>query len=77
MTEQQWLNIFGPMLWFKIQEAGYLTQEDFAEDIGVSPATLSKYLNKTQMPGVKTLINISYVLDIPLRELMDYGQMID
>ena len=77
MSEQQWLNIFGSSLWLKMREAGYFTQEEFAEDIGVSPATLSKYLNKTQMPGVKALINISYVLDWDLNELMDYGRMID
>lgn len=77
MTEQQWLNIFGPSLWFKMREAGYYVQEEFAEDVGISPATLSKYLNKTQMPGVKALVNMSYVLGCSLDELINFGRMID
>ena len=72
MKNKEWLNNFGDFLAKKIYEAGY-TQDEFASLIGVSPATISKYINKTQMPGIKVIINISRVLDCEYGELIDFG----
>ena len=75
MTELQWLEIFGDNLKDMMDGAGY-TQRDLADDTGLSEATISKYINKQQMPGVKALISIAYVLDCSLDDLMDFGDRI-
>lgn len=75
MTELQWLEIFGDNLKDILDGAGY-TQRDLADDTGLSEATISKYINKQQMPGVKALISIAYVLDCSLDDLMDFGSRI-
>ena len=75
MTELQWLEIFGDNLKDMMDSAGY-TQRDLADDTGLSEATISKYINKQQMPGVKSLISIAYVLDCSLDDLMDFGDRI-
>lgn len=76
MTEERWLDIFGDKLAIMIYEAGY-SQWEFAQRIGVSEATLSKYINKIHMPSVKAIINIAYALHCKIEDLIDYGYEID
>ena len=61
MSEVEWLNIFADNLLHLMV------------DRRMSQATISKYIRKQQMPGVKALINLAYVLNCSLDELMDYG----
>ena len=68
MTEQEWLDIFGDNLRDILKEYGY-TQEEFADAIRVSKSTISKYINKQQMPSLKIAINMSLELGIPMDEL--------
>lgn len=76
MTELDWLDVFGDNLASMLYEAKY-TQKDLAEMTGLSEATISKYLKKQQMPGVRALINISIALDCSLDDLMYFGNKID
>lgn len=76
MTEQSWLNTFGDNLRDLLSEAG-MTQEELAEETGLSAATISCYIHKRKMPGPRALINLADVLNVTLDELMDFGDTID
>ena len=76
MTEDRWLDIFGDKLSEMIYDAGY-SQSEFAQRIGVSEATLSKYINKIHMPSAKAIINIAYALHCNIEDLIDYGHEIE
>lgn len=76
MQESTWLEIFGDNLADMLEEHN-ISQRDLAKAIGVSEATLSKYINKQQMPGVKAIVNIAYALDCDFDELLDFGSMIE
>lgn len=76
MSEQEWLNIFGDNLVDMLKEA-YLTQEDLSEMTGLSRATISRYVNKKQMPGPKAIVNIVEALDCDYEELMWFGDTIE
>lgn len=75
MSESEWLEIFGDNLREMLNEAG-ITQRELADATGLSEATISYYIHKTKMPGVKALVNIANVLNCSLDELMDFGDMI-
>lgn len=76
MTEQEWLDIFGDNLLSLLDENG-LTQQDLSQMAGISQGTISKYVNKIQMPTVRALLAISYALGESLDDLMDFGDRID
>lgn len=75
MSEQEWLNIFGDNLVDILKDAN-MTQKDFADAIGVSEATVSYYIHKKKMPGIKALINISCLIGCTLDDLMFFGDSI-
>ena len=75
MSEAEWLDIFGDNLREMIAEQG-MTQADFADEIGVTEATVSYYVNKKKMPGIKAIVNMAYVLNISIDELIDFGDRI-
>lgn len=76
MTEIQWLNEFGNNLARMMYEYR-LTGKDVSELSGISESTISKYLNKQQMPGVKAILNLSYALNCDISELIDFGERIN
>lgn len=76
MTETQWLEIFGENLKEMIEGYGY-AQRDLADETGLAESTISRYISKKQMPCIKALVNIAYVLDCSLDDLMDFGDRIE
>lgn len=76
MTETEWLEIFGDNLKDLIDKQGY-TQRDLADEVGLDEGTISRYVNKQRIPGVRALVNIAYVLDCSLDDLMDFGDRIE
>lgn len=76
MSEKEWLEIFGDNLPSILEEYG-LSQRDLADEIGISESTISKYINKKQMPSIKVIVNIVYALGIEFDELIDFGSPID
>lgn len=75
MSEQEWLNCFGDNLKILLKDAG-MSQNELAEESGLSKGTISQYINKQKMPGAKALVNISYALDCTLDDLMDFEESI-
>lgn len=75
MTETEWLDIFSNNLIDVLNEQGY-SQEELAYETNLSQSTISKYINKKQMPSLKAIINIAYTLDCSIDELIDFGEKI-
>ena len=76
MTGNEWLEEFSDNLMLLIKEKKY-TQEEVAREAGLSDSALSSYINGIRKPGIKAVINISYVLDCSIDELVDFGEMIE
>lgn len=75
MNELDWLIDFGQNLREFMYEAG-VTQKDLAIKLNISQSTISRYLNGTQMPTAKVIVNLSYALDRDISELIDFGSII-
>ena len=75
MTEAEWLDIFSNNLIDMFNEQGY-SQEELAYETNLSQSTISKYINKKQLPSLKAIINIAYALDCSIDELIDFGEKI-
>lgn len=76
MSETEWLDIFGDNL-RDVMESTRITQRELAERTGLSEGTISRYIHKQTIPGVKAIINIAYVLDCSMDDLIDFGNMIE
>lgn len=76
MTETEWLDIFADNLASMMEEVGY-TQTDLAKETRLAQSTISDYLNKHKLPGVKAIINIAYALDCEVTELIDFDEIIE
>lgn len=76
MSQQEWLDIFGNNL-ASILEEEKISQKELSKLTGLSESTISKYINKLQMPTVRAIINISYALDWSFEDMLNYGSMLD
>ena len=76
MSQQEWLNIFGDNLASILEEEG-ISQRELARLTGLNESTISKYINKLQMPTVRAIINISYALDWSFEDMLNYGDIIE
>ena len=76
MSQQEWLNIFGDNL-ISILEKEQISQKELSRLTGLSESTISRYINKLQMPTVRAIINISYALDWSFEDMLNYGDIID
>lgn len=76
MSQQEWLDIFGDNL-ANILEEEKISQKELSRLTGLSESTISKYINKLQMPTVRAIINISYALDWSFEDMLNYGSMLD
>lgn len=75
MSEVEWLEIFGDNLLDMLDEAN-MTQRELADATGLSESTISKYIHKQAVPGVKALVNIANVLNCSMDDLIDFGDRI-
>lgn len=76
MSEMEWISIFGDNLIDIMDEKGY-TQEQLANETGLTQSTISKYINKKQMPSIKAVVNLAYALDCTTDELIEFGDAIE
>ena len=76
MNQQEWLNIFGDNL-VSILEEEQISQKELSRLTGLSESTISRYINKLQMPTVRAIINISYALDWSFEDMLNYGDIIE
>lgn len=76
MSELEWLDIFADNLRDIMQERR-MTQNVLAVESGINQSCISRYLTKKQMPTVKAIVNLSYALRCDIRDLIDFGDMIE
>lgn len=76
MSEQEWLQMFSSNLASLLSE-NWMTQVDLAEESGISRATISKYINGTQMPKASAIVNLAYALHCDVSDLIDFGEMVE
>lgn len=76
MTELEWIDIFGDNLADMLKDAN-MTQQELADATGLSKATISAYINKRKVPGLKAVINIAHALNCSVDELIDFEEMIE
>ena len=62
MSELEWMKIFGDNLRDMLIEND-MSQNELARAIGVSQATVNRYIKGQIMPSTKVLVNICHVLD--------------
>ena len=75
MTEQEWINIFGDNLKDILQDVE-MTQKELADSTGLSECSISRYIHKQMAPSFKAIVNIAYVLDCDISDLVDFGDKI-
>ena len=76
MTEIEWLDIFGDNLRDILLDVG-MTQSELADELGIDKSLVSRYVNKQYIPNLKTIINIAYILNCDVSELIDFGESIE
>ena len=76
MQTIMWLDDFSSNLSRIMDERG-LTIRDLSRMSGVSRSTLYRYLNETQMPTAKAIINLSIALGQEISDLVTCAEMID
>lgn len=75
MTELEWMDIFANNLVDILKDAN-MTQRELADAVGVTEATISRYIGRQRIPSTKNIINIAHVLDCDINDLIDFGDMI-
>ena len=76
MTELEWIEIFGNNLADMLKDAN-MTQKELADAAGISESMVSDYVHKRRAPRLRSIINIAYVLNCSVDELMDFEEMIE
>lgn len=71
-NKKEWMDIFADRLSELIRKKGY-SQEEFARACGLSQGTVSKYINKQQLPGLKAIVSMSKVLEMSVDEITNLG----
>lgn len=75
MTERNWMKTFGDNLAYQLREAD-MTQNELAERTGLTQASISRYVNGTQLPGIRAIVNIANVFDCTTDELINFDDRI-
>lgn len=75
MSELEWMKIFGDNLRDMLIEND-MSQNELARAIGVSQATVNRYIKGQIMPSTKVLVNICHVLDAELDDILYFGDRI-
>lgn len=76
MTECEWIGIFAGNLAEIIEESGY-SQNEVAKMTKIPQPVLSRYVNGRVIPSVVNIIKLSYALNCDIRELIDFGDIVE
>ena len=76
MREEEWKADFAHNLRRVYKDRGY-DQKSFAEALGVSEMTISRYRTSKRVPDAITLVNMATILDCDIRELITVGVIIE
>ena len=76
MTLKDWIEEFGDNL-ADVMNKKNISQRELAELSGVPKSSINDYINGRNQPSIKTIVNLSYTLDVSIDELVDFGDTID
>ena len=69
ISEIEFIDIFADNLRSIMEEVG-ITQAELTDDSGLTRATINRYLKKQRMPDLRALINICYILECEVTDLI-------
>lgn len=75
MTKQKWRKSFGFNLKALLREYG-MSQEELANKLGVDKSTVNRYVIGERIPDLYTALNIVYILDCDVNDLLFADEMI-
>ena len=76
MSEIEFIDIFSDNLRELMLEHN-ITQMELADEILVNRSTITRYLNKSTMPSIKALINLSRVFNCDIEDLIPTYDLIN
>ena len=76
MSEIEFIDIFSDNLRELMLEHN-ITQIELADEILVNKSTITRYLNKSTMPSIKALINLSIVFNCDIEDLVPTYDLIN
>ena len=76
ISEVEFIDIFADNLRDIMYEMD-ISEGELARRTGMTRAAISRYINKKRMPTLKALVNLSYVLCVPISDLIPTYAMID
>lgn len=76
MTQAEWKDIFGDNLVAILKEKR-MSQLELARASGVSTSAISDYIHKKAIPSLIAALNMAYVLDMSIEELVDFEEFVD
>lgn len=76
MSEIEFIDIFSDNLRELMLEHN-ITQMELADEILVNRSTITRYLNKSTMPSIKALINLSIVFNCDIEDLVPTYDLIN
>lgn len=76
MSEAELIEIFASNLRSKIDEVG-ISAAQLAKEAKLYKGTISRYLSGERLPNLRALINICYILECELDELIPTYDLID
>ena len=76
MSEMAWIRQFSDILKEQLKYND-MSQRDLADQACISEAAISSYICMQRMPSVRSIINICWVLGIPVDDLINYGKKIE
>lgn len=76
MTLVDWSECFSEKL-VELMNDRRMSQRELSEESGVSSGSISAYIHKESLPGIKAILNLAFALDVDVDELIDFGDTID
>ena len=69
ISEVEFIDIFADNLREVMKEVG-ITQAELADEAGINRSTISRYLNKQRLPDLPSLLNICFILECDVSDLV-------
>ena len=76
MTQDEWKFMFGENLDSILKDRN-MSQKELAKMCDISQGMISDYINGFRAANIFAIINIAYVLDVDIDELVDVGDYIE
>lgn len=76
MSEVEWMDIFATNLSEILKEQG-MTQKELANEIGVTEACISSYINKKRIPSLQVAIKMCCLLGLSMDDFVIFGDTLE